>query len=52
MFVNDKMPRMTISLTKEQEKKLKDMAKKEHRPYSNQIIHMMEFYIENKDKVK
>ena len=26
MFMNDKMPRMTISLTKEQEKKLKEVC--------------------------
>jgi len=48
----DKMPKMTISLTKEHMKTLKALSEKEHRPYSNQIIHMMEFYIENKDKVK
>ncbi len=48
----DKMPKMTISLSKQDEKKLKELSKKEHRPYSNQIVHMMEFYIENKDKVK
>jgi len=50
--MNDKMPRMTISLTREDEKKLRELSKKEHRPYSNQIVYMMEFYIENKDKVK
>ena len=48
----NKMPKMTISLSKEEQKKLKELSHKEHRPYSNQIIHMMEFYIENKDKVK
>ena len=55
MFVFDmkpQMPRMNISLTKEQMEKLKKLSKDEHRPYSNQIIHMMEFYIKNKDKVK
>ena len=46
------MSRMTISLTKEQIKTLKDISNKEHRPYSNQIVHMMEFYIKHKDKVK
>ena len=46
------MPRMNISLTKEQQKQLKELAKKENRKYSQQIVHMMEFYIENKDKVK
>lgn len=46
------MPKMTISLTKEHMKTLKDLSEKEHRPYSNQIIHMMEFYLQYKDKVK
>lgn len=44
--------RTTISLTKEDKKKLADLSKEEHRPISQQIVHMMEFYIENKDKVK
>ena len=48
----NRMPKMTISLTKEHMKTLKDLSEKEHRPYSNQIIHMMEFYIENKDRIK
>ena len=43
---------MTISISKEQEDVLKEMAKKENRSYSKQIIHMMQFYIENKDKIK
>jgi len=50
--MNNQMPRMNISLTKEQMKKLKDLSNEEHRPYSNQIIHMMEFYLKHKDKVK
>lgn len=55
MFVLDmksQMSRMNISLTKEQMEKLKKLSQEEHRPYSNQIVHMMEFYIKNKDKVK
>lgn len=48
----DKMPKMTISLSREDEKKLKELSKKERRPYSNQIVYMMEFYIENKNKIK
>ncbi len=46
------MPKMTISLSIEDEKRLKKLSKNEHRPYSNQIVHMMEFYIKYKDKVK
>jgi len=55
MFVfvmTTQMPRMNISLTTEQIKTLKAISGKEHRPYSHQIVYMMEFYIENKDKVK
>jgi len=45
--MTSQMPRMNISLTKEQMKTLKDLSEKEHRPYSNQIIHMMEFYLQH-----
>ena len=44
--------KLNVSLSKEQKKKLTDLAEKENRKYSQQIIHMMEFYIENKDKAK
>ena len=44
--------KLNLSLTKEQKDKLIDLANKENRKYSQQIVHMMEFYIENKDKVK
>lgn len=46
------MPRKTISMSKKESNQLDTLAKKEHRSVSQQIIHMMEFYIENKDKVK
>jgi hypothetical protein len=39
--------RTTISLHVEDIEKLKQLAKKEHRPISSQIIHMMEFYKKN-----
>ena len=42
--------RTTISLRKEDKTRLEELSKKEHRPVSQQIIHMMEFYIENKVK--
>jgi len=54
-----KMPNVTISLNKEDKKKLDDLAAMENRKRSNQIVHMMEHYIEceepwkrYKDKVK
>jgi len=37
--------RTTISLHLEDIEHLKKLAKKEHRPISSQIIHMMEFYV-------
>ena len=46
------MVRMSISLSKETEKKLRDIAKEEHRKYSDQIEHMIEFYLKYRDKVK
>jgi len=45
------MPHMTISISKEKMEKLKELSQNENRHYSNQIIHMMDFYIEHKDKV-
>ena len=37
--------KLNISLSKEQKKKLTDLADSENRKYSQQIIHMMEFYL-------
>lgn len=36
--------RTTISLTEEEIRQLKEIAKEEHRPISRQIVHMMEIY--------
>jgi len=44
-----KVTRMTISLTKEETSQLKKIAKEEKRPYSKQIVYMMDFYTKNKD---
>ena len=44
--------KMTISLTEEHMKTLKDLSEKEHRSYSKQIVHMMDFYLEHKNKRK
>ena len=48
---NNIMSRMNISLTNQQIKQLKTLAEKENRPYSKQILHMMEFYVKNKDRI-
>jgi len=37
--------RTTISLTNEEIKQLRELAKKEHRPISRQIVYMMHFYL-------
>ena len=36
--------RTTISLSEVDLKKLRKLAKREHRPISSQIVYMMEFY--------
>jgi hypothetical protein len=43
--------RMNISLTKEENTLIKKLAKEEERPYSRQIVYMMNFYIKN-NKIK
>lgn len=42
------MKRTTISLSDEDFKQLKELANKELRPISSQIIYMMRYYIDNK----
>lgn len=49
---DDKMPRKTISMKKEKIDQLEQLAEKETRTVSQQIVHMLEFYLEYKDKVK
>ena len=39
--------RMNISLTKEENALIKKLAKEEERPYSRQLVYMMNFYIKN-----
>ena len=46
------MPNVAISLSNEDKKKLDDLTTKENRKRSHQIVNMMEFYINNKVKVK
>ena len=43
---------LNISLPKEQRDKLKKLAENENRAISHQIVHMLEFYLKFKDKVK
>jgi len=46
------VPSINLYLDEKTKKKLKDLAELENRSPSKQVKHMMEFYIENKDKVK
>ncbi len=41
--------RTTISLSTEEIKELRTLAKKEHRPISRQIVYMMEYYKKNSE---
>ncbi len=42
--------RTTISLSEVELNKLRELAKKEHRPISRQIIYMMHFYIKQQQE--
>jgi len=48
----DNMARINLYLDPETEKTFRKLSKEENRPMSKQLKQMMEFYIENKDKVK
>ncbi|MCJ7571016.1 MAG: hypothetical protein MUO82_03955 [Candidatus Thermoplasmatota archaeon] len=37
--------RTTISLSDEEQKQLRELAKEEHRPISRQLVYMMHFYL-------
>jgi len=47
----DKMPNITLSMTKEDQEKLKKSAKKCRRSVSQHVLFLLDEY-ENKDKVK
>ncbi len=51
-IMTSEMPRMNISLSKEKMQELRQLSESENRKYSQQIIHMMEFYIKHKDNGK
>jgi hypothetical protein len=46
----EKRIRMNISVTKKENLLLKKIAQEEKRPYSRQIVYMMEFYIKNNNQ--
>ena len=48
-MVTDKL---NLSLAKEEKKLIEKLAKEEHRKINQQIVHMTEFYVKYKDKVK
>lgn len=47
MNTEENMPRVSISMTKKQLEKLDKIKEKEHRKRSEQIVHMMEFYLDH-----
>ena len=47
-FIMRNMPNITLYMKKEYQDQLKQLAKKEHRSTSQQVIHMMEYYIKRK----
>jgi len=42
------MPNMTLSLTKEDQDKIRKIAEQERRSISQQVVIMTEFYLKNK----
>jgi len=40
--------RMNISLTKKENALIKKLSQEEKRPYSRQLVYMMDYYIKNK----
>ena len=44
------MPNITLSIDKDNQKKLRELAQRERRSISKQVIVMMEYYIEHKEK--
>ena len=42
--------RTTISLSNEELKQLRTLAKEEHRPISRQLVYMMHFYLKQQNK--
>ena len=44
--------KLNLSLSKEDKKRIEKLAVEEHRKLNQQIVHMTEFYVKYKDKVK
>ena len=51
-YIMTGVPSINLYLDEKTKKKLKDLAETENRSPSKQVKHMMEFYIENKNKAK
>ena len=48
MNTEDTMPRVSISMSKQELKTLEDLSKQEDRNKSKQIVHMMKQYLRSK----
>lgn len=46
------MPKVNISLPKDEMERFKKISEEERRSYNQQLMHMMDFYLKYKDKVK
>jgi flagellar biosynthesis chaperone FliJ len=46
------MTRITLSLSKKEIQRLKDIASKEERPLSRQVVYMMNHYVETVPNLK
>ena len=44
--------KLNLSLSKEHKKRIEELAVEEHRKMNQQIVHMLEFYLKYRDKVK
>ena len=47
--MSKEMPNITLSMDKKSQEKLRELAKKEHRSLSQQVVYMMECYAEGKE---
>lgn len=52
MMPENNMPKVNLSLPKEDLERFKQLAEKERRPLNQQFLFMMDFYLEYKDKVE
>jgi hypothetical protein len=50
VIITNKVPNITLSIPKEEQDRLRKLANKERRSISQQVIYMMDYYIEKEKK--